>query len=171
MDAPFGPEPAPIAHAVTHAIKLRDDFRVRVAAARETTFKELQEHLLAKLAPLVRDQVLRRTTVTANDLLTEEKLLFIARGLSRVEHSGGCTRDCLRANSRARAGSRSRCRPERCGKRPRPSGGVHFAKPGWSHRTLLPNAAVIFPRFPRRCYPSLTWTLQRCCPHLAGGSL
>jgi hypothetical protein len=85
-DEAFGAEPAPIAKTFAHAIKLRDDIRAkritmkRVAAARETTVEALREYLvLAKLAPVVRDQVLGMTTVTANELVTEEKLRFIAR--------------------------------------------------------------------------------------------
>jgi hypothetical protein len=92
MDEAFGAEPAPIARVVAHAIKLRDDIRAkratmkRVAATRETSVEELREYLvLAKLAPVVRDQVLGMTTVTANDLVTEEKLRFIARERKQVE--------------------------------------------------------------------------------------
>jgi hypothetical protein len=92
MDEAFGAEPAPIARVVAHAIKLRDDIRAkritmkRVAAARETSVEELREYLvLAKLAPFVRDQVLRMTTVTVNELVTEEKLRFIARERNHVE--------------------------------------------------------------------------------------
>jgi hypothetical protein len=92
MDEAFGAEPAPIAKTLEHAIKLRDDIRAkrttmqRVAAARETTVEELREYLvLAKLAPVVRDQVLGMTTVTADELVTEEKLRFIARERNNVE--------------------------------------------------------------------------------------
>jgi hypothetical protein len=92
MDEAFGAEPAPIAKVLAHAIKLRDDIRAkristkRVAAARETTVEELREYLeLAKLAPVVRDQVLRMTTVTANELVTEEKLRFVARERNHLE--------------------------------------------------------------------------------------
>jgi hypothetical protein len=41
--------------------------------------------VLAKLGPVVRDQVLATTTVTANELVTEEKLRFIARERNHVE--------------------------------------------------------------------------------------
>jgi hypothetical protein len=92
MDEAFGAEPAPIARALAHAIKLRDEIRAkrmtmkRVAAARETTVEELREYLgLAKLAPVVREQVLVMTRVTANELVTEEKLRFIARERNLVE--------------------------------------------------------------------------------------
>jgi hypothetical protein len=92
VDEAFGAEPAPIARVVAHAIKLRDDIRAkrttmqRVAAARETTVEELREYLmLAKLAPVVRAQVLGMTTVTANELVTEEKLRFIARERGQVK--------------------------------------------------------------------------------------
>ncbi len=48
--------------------------------------EELREYLgLIKLAPVVRDQVLSMTTVTANELVTEEKLRFIARERNHVE--------------------------------------------------------------------------------------
>jgi hypothetical protein len=58
----------------------------RVAVAREASVEELRVHLgLAKLAPVVREQVLRMTTVTANELVTEEKLRFIARERNHVE--------------------------------------------------------------------------------------
>jgi hypothetical protein len=92
MDEAFGADPAPIAKTMAHAIKLRDDIRAkritmqRVAAARETTVEELREYLvLAKLAPVVRGQVLGMTSVTNNDLVTEEKLRFIARERNHVE--------------------------------------------------------------------------------------
>jgi hypothetical protein len=92
MDAAFGAEPAPIARVVAHAIRLRDDIRAkrmtmkRVAAAREVSVEELREYLgPAKLAPAVRDQVLGMTTVTANELVTEEKLRFLARERNHVE--------------------------------------------------------------------------------------
>jgi hypothetical protein len=92
MDEAFGAEPAPIAKTLEHAIRLRDDIRAkrttmqRVAAARETTVEDLREYLvLAKLGPAVRDQVLGMTTVTANELVTEERLRFIARERNHVE--------------------------------------------------------------------------------------
>ncbi len=92
MDEDFGAEPAPIARTLAHAIKLRDDIRAkritmkRVAAAREVSVEELREYLvLAKLAPIVRDQVLGITTMTANEFVTEEKLRFIAREQNHVE--------------------------------------------------------------------------------------
>jgi hypothetical protein len=92
MDEAFGAEPAPIAKVLAHAIKLRDDIRAkritlkRVAAARETTVEELREYLvLATLAPVVREQILGMTTVTASELVTEEKLRFIARERNHVE--------------------------------------------------------------------------------------
>jgi hypothetical protein len=92
MDDAFGAEPAPIARTLAHAIKLREDLRAkrttrkRVAAAREMSVEELREYLvLAKLAPVVRDQVVAMTTVTANELVTEEKLRFIARERNHVE--------------------------------------------------------------------------------------
>jgi hypothetical protein len=92
IDEAFKAETAPIAKTLAHAIKLRDDIRAkritlkRVAAARETSAEELREYLvLAKLAPVVRDQVLGMTTVTANELVTEEKLRFIARERNHVE--------------------------------------------------------------------------------------
>jgi hypothetical protein len=47
---------------------------------------ELREYLvLAKLAPVVREQVLGMTIVTANELVTEEKLRFIAWERNHVE--------------------------------------------------------------------------------------
>jgi hypothetical protein len=92
MDEAFGAEPAPIAKTLAHAIKLRDDIRAkrttmqRVAAAREVSAEELREYLvLAKLAPVVREQVLVMTTVTANELVSEEKLRFIEREPNHVE--------------------------------------------------------------------------------------
>ncbi len=92
MDAAFGAEPAPIARTLVYVIKLRDDIRAkritmkRVAAARETSIEELREYLvLAELAPVVRDHVLGMTTVTANELVTEKKLRFIARERNHVE--------------------------------------------------------------------------------------
>jgi hypothetical protein len=92
MDEAFGAEPAPIAPTLGHVLKLRDDLRAkrttmkRVAAARETSVEELREYLgLAKLAPVVRDQVLGMTTMTVNELVTEEKLRFIARERNHVE--------------------------------------------------------------------------------------
>ncbi len=92
MDEAFAAEPAPIARTLAHAIKLRDDIQAkritmkRVAAAPEMTVEELREYLgLAKLAQVVRDQVLGMTTVTANELVTEEKLRFIARERNHVE--------------------------------------------------------------------------------------
>jgi hypothetical protein len=73
-------------------VKLRGDLRAkritlkRVAASRETTVEESREYLgLANLAPIVRDQVLGMTTVTANELVTEEKLRFLARERNHVE--------------------------------------------------------------------------------------
>lgn len=92
MDEAFGAEPAPVAKTLAHVLKLRGNIRAkritlkRVAAARETSVEELREYLvLAKLAPVVREQVLRITTVTANELVTEEKLRFIAREPNHVE--------------------------------------------------------------------------------------
>jgi hypothetical protein len=92
MDDAFGAEPAPVARTLAHAIRLRDDIRAkrtttkRVAAAREVSVEELREYLvLAKLAPVVRKQVLGMTTVTANELVTEEKPRFIARERNHVE--------------------------------------------------------------------------------------
>jgi hypothetical protein len=92
MDEAFGAAPAPVARPLAPAIKLRDDIRAkritmkRVVAARDTTMEELREHLvLARLAPVVRDQVLGMTTVTVNELVTEEKLRFIARERNHVE--------------------------------------------------------------------------------------
>jgi hypothetical protein len=91
-DEAFGAEPAPIARTLAHAIKLREDSRAkrikmkRVAVARETTVEELREYLvLEKLAPIVRQQVLAMTTVTADELVSEEKLRFIARERNHVE--------------------------------------------------------------------------------------
>jgi hypothetical protein len=95
IDQAFGAELALIARTLAHAIKLRDDIRAkritmkRVVAARETTVEELRDYLvLAKLAPVVRDQVLAMTTVTASELVTEEKLRFNARESNSVEQSG-----------------------------------------------------------------------------------
>jgi hypothetical protein len=92
MDEAFGAEPAPTAKTPAHILKLRDDIRAkritlkRVAAARETTVEELREYLvLGKLAPVVRDQVLGMTTMTASELVTEEELRFIARERNHVE--------------------------------------------------------------------------------------
>jgi hypothetical protein len=92
MDEAFGAEPAAIAKTLAQVLKLRDDLRAkritfsRVAAAREVSAEELREYLgLAKLAPVIRDQVLGMTTVTANELVTEEKLRFIAGERNHVE--------------------------------------------------------------------------------------
>lgn len=112
-DEAFGAEPARIARTLAHAIRLGDDIRTkrstmkRVAAAREVSIEELREYpVLAKLVPLVRDQVLRMTTVTADELVTEEKLRFIARGRNQVEQRRMYERllagqlRCMRANAR-----------------------------------------------------------------------
>jgi hypothetical protein len=86
VDEAYKAEPAPIARAVANAIKLRDDVKAkrstlkRIAAAREVSIDEVREHLMpARLAPAIRDVVLRMTTVTVSPFVTEEKLRFIAR--------------------------------------------------------------------------------------------
>ncbi len=124
MDEAFGAEPAPIARALAHAIKLRENIRAkritlqRVAAAREVSVEELREYLvLAKLAPVARDQVLGMTTVTANELVTEEKLRFIAREPNHVEQRRMYERllagqlRCTRANVRPMRGNGEPLRP------------------------------------------------------------
>jgi hypothetical protein len=179
MNEAFGAEPAPIAKTLAHAIKLRDDTRAkritmkRVAAAREASVDELREYLvLAKFAPVVRDQVLGMTSATANELVTEEKLRFIARERNHVEQRRMYERlvagqlRCTRAKTRRQAVAleprHSTPFPAARGQMPAPpevhSIGSAIGQLACGRVALLPPPAQSRPLWPRR------WPRRACCP-------
>ncbi len=89
----------------------------RIAAAREMSVEELRDYLvLAKLVPVIRDQVLGMTTVTANELVTEEKLRFVARERNHVEQRRMFERLLAGQHQLQRLAIRHRGRTPPCGR-------------------------------------------------------